>query len=347
MRAFGALRAGVALLLCGSLCACGLDTGLGGAKNTFARGLAYVSGGDIWVADASDFEVAAFQLTADTGNSLPALTADGATVAFVHTDAAGTTAEVRTLPSAGGAAVTLLAPSSRQVAGLAWSPDGSALYVAADHAISQVSVADGSAVQVSPAGVDLSSPSVSADGALYALDRAGGTFDLLANGQATAAFSAPGAVRGAVSPRGDAVVYEDGSTHEIFVVDGAGARQLTAIAGAQESQPCWSTDGTQIFFASNAGGALKIYSLPASATRSTGATLIQVGSQPSFGGEGAAPRSGHERNRRPGLRPVGGRVGPEVPRQLGLLHAGSSLGRNVNPRVTARARPPAPRSRRG
>ena len=60
-------------------------------------------------------------------------------------------------------------------------------------------------------------------------------------------------------------------------------RQLTAISGGEQSQPCWSSDGSKIFFASNVGGAQKIYQVDASASQSSG-TLVQSGSEPSYGG---------------------------------------------------------------
>ncbi|MBS2029833.1 MAG: PD40 domain-containing protein [Deltaproteobacteria bacterium] len=267
------------------LSACGpTDTGGGGGgPSGFARGIAYVSGGDIWVADSSDFQGTAQMLTNTGVDGAPALTRDGHTVAFVRADPSGS-AGISSVSSAGGSATVLVPPAMHTFGGLAWSPDGSTLDFAQDGAIWMV-LSDGSGLmQMGPAG-QFSSPSVANDGSLWAFDATAGAFSKIVGGQPTPGFTTPTAVRGAISPSGSALAYEDGSAHEVFVIDAPGStpRQLTQIPGGNQGSPCWSTDGSTIFFTSDIGGETKIYSAPASAVQSSG-TLVQVGSMPSFGG---------------------------------------------------------------
>jgi Tol biopolymer transport system component len=259
-----------------------METGGGGGKvGAFRSGIAYVSGGAIWVADARDFEGSAAQLSAGPGDGQPALSRDGTRVAYVHTEPDGS-ASILELPTTGGTATVRVSPTMSGFNGLAWSPDGATLYYAVDRALWKLG-ADNTPAQLVTG--ELVTPSVASDGTLFALDVTGGAVVRVAGGAPTTAFSVPGAVRAQVSPSGTALAYEDGTAHEIFVFDAptAAPRQLTRIIGAQQSEPCWSTDGTQLFFTSNAGGADHIYRVDASAQASSG-TLVQAGSGASAGG---------------------------------------------------------------
>jgi len=277
------MRVWLAALLVLSACGPNDTGGGGGTTSGFARGIAYVSGGDIWVADASDFQSSAQMLTSSGADSEPALTRDGHTVAFVRSDPSGSSS-IDSIASSGGTEEVLVQPASHSYAGLGWSPDGSTLYFAMDGAIWMV-ISDGTGLmQMGPTG-QFSSPSVANDGTLWAFDASSGAFSKISGGQATLGFSAPTAVRGAISPSGSALAYEDGSAHDVFVFDAPGSppRQLTQVAGGNQGSPCWSTDGSTIFFTSDIGGETKIYSTPESATQASG-TLVQVGSMPSYGG---------------------------------------------------------------
>lgn len=281
-------RCGFALAA-GLLAACGGVQETGGGGDTqpvgFVRGIALVQAGDIWVADQRDFEQKSQRLTSDGSNSQPALSADGKVVAYVHLDPASGAAGIFKVPTSGGTPTAMVALGSHTYTGLAWSPDGARLYFGVDHAIAQVG-ADGSGqVTLSPASSDLHFPSVSSDGTLYALDYAGAQVVRLAGGSATPVFLNVQAGRAAISPSGTSLAYDDGTAHEIFVIDAPGGspRQVTRIAAAQQREPAWSRDGQTLFFTSNAGGADKIYRVPASASSASG-KLVQVGSEPSFGG---------------------------------------------------------------
>lgn len=282
MRRLAALALLAALTGCSGIS----DTGGGGDTSGvgFSRGIAYVKSGDIWVADASDYEGRTQRLTTDQGNSQPALSRDGKLVAYVHTDATGASA-IFSVPTGGGAASPLVPSSSRLYSGLCWAPDRSKLFYAADHLLWSVN-ADGSGeTQLTSSSADVHSPSITSNGTIYALDLVQGGFVQVSGGNASLVYPAPAASRGAISPSGGQLAYEDAQQHEIFVFDGPGAapRQLTSISGGQQREPAWSSDGSTIFFTSNAGGDDKIYSVAASATSSSG-TLIQVGSEPSYGG---------------------------------------------------------------
>jgi TolB protein len=261
------------------------DTGGGGTiGGGFSRGIAYVSGGNIWVADASDFSTKTQKLTTDGNDGQPALSRDGKVVAYVHQGAGG--ASIFTVPSAGGTPSMLVPAGASSYGGLCWSVDDSALFFAADGAIDRVNQDGSGQITFSPAGMgQFSSPSVASDGSLFAFDAFTGAFAKLDGSGEQAMFNAPTAARGAIAPNGTALAYEDGNAHEIFVIDapGGAARQLTSIPGSQQGSPAWSSDGSQIFFTSNAGGDTKIYVISASAMASSG-TLVTAGGEPTFGG---------------------------------------------------------------
>ena len=263
------------------------DTGGGGDTQPvgFVRGIALVQRGDIWVADQSDFEQKTQRLTTDGSNTQPALSADGKLVAYVHTDVATGAAGIFKVSTRGGTPTEMVASSAHTYTGLAWSPDGARLYFGIDHAIAQVN-ADGSGQQtLSPAGSDVHYPSVSSDGTLYAIDFTGSQVVRLAGGSATAVLSNVQAGRAAISPAGTAIAYDDATSHEIFVTDLATQtpRQVTRINAGQQREAAWSRDGQTLFFTSNVGGADKVYRIPSNASSASG-TLVQVGSEPSFGG---------------------------------------------------------------
>lgn len=272
-----------------ALCGCnGInDTGSGGDTTQvgFRQGIALVQRGDIFVADKSDFEQKIQRLTSDGNNTQPALSADGRVVAYVHTDPSSGATTLFKVPTGGGTPSVLVPEGPHSYTGLTWSPDGARLYFGVDHAIAQVN-ADGSGqTTVSPAGADLHFPSVSSSGALFALDFVGSQVVRLASGSATPVFLNVQAGRASISPSGSSLAYDDSTQHEIFVIDAAGQppRQVTRINAGQQREPAWSRDGTTLFFTSNVGGADKVYQVSASATGSSG-TLVQVGSEPSFGG---------------------------------------------------------------
>ena len=100
------------------------ETGGGGDTTPvgFSSGIAYAKGGDIWVADASDYENKAQRLTTDQGNDQPALSRDGKVVAYVHTDATSGATTVYTVPSGGGTPAVLVPSSQRTYSGLCWAP---------------------------------------------------------------------------------------------------------------------------------------------------------------------------------------------------------------------------------
>ena len=262
------------------------DIGGGGGVGElgFTRGIAFVQNADIWLADASDFEGQVAQLTSEHGNGQPALSRDGTQVAYVHGDAAGNSG-IFSVPSSGGAPRELVPLGPHAFDGLCWSPAGEALYFADQGGIFSIGADGVGQRRVSAGGDSYGSPSVAADGTLYALDANQGAFVRLEGSGSVPSFPAPDAARGAISPDGVRVVYDDDAAGEIFVLDAPNLppRQLTAIPGSRQRGAAWSTDGTQVFFSSNAGGGENIYVVPASAQGSSG-TLVQVGNQPSFGG---------------------------------------------------------------
>jgi Tol biopolymer transport system component len=263
------------------------DTGGGGDTQPvgFVRGIALVQRGDIWIADQSDFEQKIQRLTSDGSNTEPALSADGKQVAYVHIDGASGAAGIFKVSTHGGVPTELVASGAHSYSGLCWSPDGSRLYLGVDHAIAQLN-ADGSGQQtLSPAGADVHDPSVSSDGTVYAIDFTASQVVRLAGGSATPVISSIQAGRATISPSGTEVAYDDSTSHEIFVVDLATQtpRQVTRINAGQQREAAWSRDGLTLFFTSNAGGADKIYRIDANASSASG-TLVQVGSEPSFGG---------------------------------------------------------------
>lgn len=282
-----------ALCISGVL-ACGdfSDTGGGGDTQSigFTRGLAYVKTGDIYVADASDFENKTQRLTTEGGNGMPAVSRDGKRVAFVHTDVATGAQALSVVPAAGGNVSVLVALQSRSYAGLAFSGDGQLLFFAASNGLFRIEVTGANETRLQT-GSGWSSPSVASDGTLWALDGASGTFFNLgpAGGGTPVAgligLSGQRPVRGSINPAGNRIAFEDATSHEIFVgtASGGSATQLTRISSGQQSWPVWSGDGTEVVFVSNAGGAEKIYAASATASM-VGGSLLQVGNQPGWGG---------------------------------------------------------------
>ncbi|MBI3184513.1 MAG: PD40 domain-containing protein [Myxococcales bacterium] len=307
MRRWGAVLLTAALLGCPLLD--GGGGGGGGGTVNFLRGFVYVRKDDrnLYVADQSDYSKVARLTT--TGNARhPSLSADGKRVVFVR--AAGAETELMTVPASGGQPTLVLASTAtwRNFKSPVFSPEGSRIAFAYDEGASSalgIVNADGSGFARLAGGGALSygSPSFFADGTsvLAMAGNSASTFTQLervaiATGQATNVTNNLGsevvqiANRVVVSPDGTRAAFDgrlSSNAVRIFIIN-LSSKQVTRLTDypsdptAQDGFPTWI--GTErVGFSSDTGGSDQVYTLPASASKTSGGLELPSAIEPWFG----------------------------------------------------------------
>jgi Tol biopolymer transport system component/DNA-binding winged helix-turn-helix (wHTH) protein len=203
------------------------------------------------------------------GDSFPAVSPDGRTLAFAR----GTTfnTEIYVVPLGGGEARALTS-QGQMTLGLTWTADGREIVYAKTPTLAdvrgwlwRVSAAGGDPRVVQGAGQDVRYPASSAQGKLV--------YERVNSDANVWLYPFPGEDSGAspqqviastyvdyeprISPQGDRIVFSSNRTgyFEIWVsdLDGSNLTQLTSLKGWAGS-PRWSPDGLRIAFDSNARG---------------------------------------------------------------------------------------------
>lgn len=295
-------RVVVVASLCLSAAACqGLDPGGGGDSDRvgFSRGYAFVRDGDVFVADASDYE-APRRLTRSGSNRSPSLSADGRTVVFVHSGPNGESSIRRV--STGGSDETDLVPASvrRQVGQPALSPDGRqvAFFSRHESLLATVSVVnlDGSGErELVQSRYDFSPSFYPWGGALLVLTGPN-TLDCQELVRADLTGPRDSRVSGLTGVEKRAVLSPDARLialemrtdvgTRIFVVDESGSlSSLRAVADTRgnESSPTWVSP-TRLGFASDAGGLSNIYEVDVRGSPDSYVPVVADATQCSYGG---------------------------------------------------------------
>jgi len=218
-----------------------------------------------------------------TCDSWPVFSPDGATVAFTRAGHA-LQQDVFSVPTAGGAA-RQLTTGQHQVAGLDWTPDGSAIVFAAAPAGSlglwRVAVADGSVTPLPTRGEAASYPSLAAgSGALvYVEPRSDRNVWQVPIGSPAAPESQGGPLvastrfdsSAVVSPTGDAIAFVSSrsGTLELWRADrdGGRPRPLTRFGGGFVLDPRWSPDGRRIALTASVLGRSTVHVVEAASGR--------------------------------------------------------------------------------
>ncbi len=269
-RIFGAL-------LLASLFACQFDSGGGdlGANVKFTEGYVFVRDRDIAVIDKSDYATAK-KLTSSGGNSDPAVSGDGKTVAYVHTDALTGIASLRKI-STGGLGDAELVPgiAGRRLVQPAVNRDGSLIvYVASEGGTSTLRTVkpDGTGDAAVPSSSKDASPSFLPDGSVVVLTGSDAVNHTeiaqveLSSGVRSSLVSGLNGTLGdrvSASPDGLKVAFElkTGAKFNVYVVTlqlgASSARQLSATGGNDRS-PTWVT-ADRIGFSSDYGGTESLY----------------------------------------------------------------------------------------
>lgn len=276
----------------------GAGGGGGGGGLDFKTGFTFVRKDDrnVYVADESDYSTVAV-LTQSANVRTPSLSKDGTRVVFVR--GSGTSAEIATVPSAGGTISTVLA-STAQASNFktpVFSPDGTRIAFSFDEgtatSIGLVN-ADGTnfAKLIGGSALAYASPSWAPDGAsivaaagnvglsltqLERIDVATGTPTNITNTLGNEAQGITG--RLVVDPGGTKALFDgrvSSGVTRLFVIDLSSAtvtkvNDYPADPTANDSFPCW-VDLNTIAFSSDSGGNDSVYSKAADG--SGGVTLL-------------------------------------------------------------------------
>jgi Tol biopolymer transport system component len=289
-------------LLCASLASCVLDSGGGdiGANVKFVEGYVFVRDGEVYVIDKSDY-AAAKPLTASGGNSAPAISGDGKTIVYVHTDPLTNATSLRKVSSGGlGDAELVPADAGRKVAQPAINRAGTKIvYLAVGAMASGLRVvnADGTGDAAVPGSVADASPSFLPDGQVVVLSGNALTHTEIVKVELTAGVRSSlisglnGTLgeRVAASPDGTRVAFElkTGTKFNVYAAElllGASSAHQLSATGGNDRSPTFVTND-RIGFSSDYGSVASLYENDVTAgSPDSYALMASAVEQPAYGG---------------------------------------------------------------
>ena len=195
------------------------------------------------------------------GDSMPAFSADGRTLAFVRTASQRGVTDILTIPVAGGSETTVT-HDTKTISGLAWWTSGRLLFASnrsGGNLLWSIPAGGGAPEAIAMAGRGVHQVATSSDGAhiLYS-ERVQNSniwrIDLTQPQSPPQEFLASTGRNDSpqYSPDGKRIVFgsDRSGAYEIWMANGDGANllQLTNFGGAPVGSPHWSPDGRQIIF---------------------------------------------------------------------------------------------------
>lgn len=311
-----------ALVLAAGLAACEpLDEGGGGGGGgsvLFTRGFAFVRGDDrnVYVVDDRGDPNSPKRLTTSGGASHPAVSRNGRSIVYVHQ--AGSTFELRTVPTDGSAQPSTVLTSGAGCSGCTnlryptFNPAGTVIVFAFNRGSGNYSLGrvntDGSGFQAltNDPSTSYGAPSFYPDGQSVLVPTGTSSTQLtqlqrvsLTGGVSPIANDLGPEVqtvlnRAVVSPDGQKVALDgrlSSGASRIFVgplSPYSAPRRVTDRSGvdasAQDTFPSWM-NGDQVGFLSTAGGGQSIYRVSTSGTPGPGTLLIPSAGEPAYGGQ--------------------------------------------------------------
>jgi Tol biopolymer transport system component/tRNA A-37 threonylcarbamoyl transferase component Bud32 len=206
------------------------------------------------------------------GDSAPAFSPDGQTVAFIRAVSSGVD-DIFVVPASGGEPRPVT-NDRRYITSLGWSPDGRTILFSSDRAgnptLWRIPVSGGTPARLSAVGENAAYPVFARskrrlaysnfyeDTNIWRMDTATGEIEKVIS--STQYDSSP-----QFSPDGSRVAFRSSRSgfHEIWLADaaGGGERQLTYFSGRLTGTPRWSPDGQSIVFDARPEGLPDIYAI--------------------------------------------------------------------------------------